>query len=418
MIKKREFIWNTLGSFISSILNAIILAFCTRLNGIEIAGMFSISYATACILDAIGNFGLRIYQTTDTKRKNTFSEYLVTRFFAVALMVIVGLIFVFATGYTHEKLYICLLLIIFRVIENISETYQAEFQLNGRLELGGKTIVYRNIAGLIVFFILDLITRNIIISLIGLVLANLIIFILYDLRLINKFTKTNLHVNKKEVIKIIKDCAPLAVSTLISMYVINAVKYAIDASGDYTMQTYFNIIYMPTFVINMISIFIIKPFLKPFGDYWNGKEYKKFLKIVLIIIGVLAVATLCAEIGAYLLGIPFLNLLYGVELSEYKTHLLLLIFSGFLYASANVFFNALGTMRRQKLTTVTYILTAVFALFVPTKLVDLYQMTGAAASCIAIMGLLFIFMAIFFTYVYISNVKKNNIGKLEKGRGV
>ena len=83
-----------------------------------------------------------------------------------------------------------------------------------------------------------------------------------------------------------------------------------------------------------------------------------------------------------------------------------------------MFFNALGTMRRQKLTTVTYILTAIFALFVPTKLVDLYQMTGAAASCIAIMGLLFIFMAIFFTYVYISNVKKNNIGKLEKGRGV
>ena len=56
MIKKREFIWNTIGSLISSILNAIILAFCTRLNGIEIAGMFSISYATACILDSIGNF--------------------------------------------------------------------------------------------------------------------------------------------------------------------------------------------------------------------------------------------------------------------------------------------------------------------------------------------------------------------------
>ena len=119
MIKKREFIWNTIGSLISSVLNAIILAFCTRLNGIEIAGMFSISYATACILDSIGNFGLRIYQTTDTKRKNTFSEYLVTRFFAVALMVIIGIIFVIITGYREEKLYICLLLIAFRAIENI-----------------------------------------------------------------------------------------------------------------------------------------------------------------------------------------------------------------------------------------------------------------------------------------------------------
>lgn len=406
MIKKREFIWNTIGSLISSVLNAIILAFCTRLNGIEIAGMFSISYATASILDSIGNFGLRIYQTTDTGRKNTFSEYLIARFFAVTIMILIGIIFVIVTGYTEEKLYICLLLILFRAIENISETYQAEFQLNGRLELGGKTIVYRNIVGLIVFFILDYTTQNIILSLIGFLIANIIIFMLYDARIIKKFTKINFKVNKEKVLQIIKECIPLAISTLISMYVINAVKYAIDASGDYTMQTYFNILYMPTFVINMLSIFIIKPFLKPFGEYWNEKKYKKFVKIILAIIGVLALATICAEIGAYIIGIPVLNLLYGVDLGEYKIHLLLLIFSGFLYACANVLFNALGTMRAQKLTTIAYALVAIFALLVPERLVKLYGMTGASLSCIIIMNLLFICMAAFFIYVCISNVKK------------
>lgn len=407
MIKKREFIWNTIGSFISSMLNAIILAFCTNLNGLEIAGMFSISYATACILNAIGDFGLRIYQVTDTKRKNSFSEYLVTRLIVVAIMSVIGIAFILLSGYRKEKLFICLLLIAFRVIENVSETYQAEFQLNGRLELGGKTIVYRNLAGLVIFFVLDLITRNVIVSLLGLVIINLIIFILYDLRLIKQFTKTDFKVNKNEIIKILKECLPLAISTLISMYVINAVKYSIDSSGDYTTQAYFNIIYMPTFVINMISIFIIKPFLKPFGDYWNGKEYKKFLKIVLLIIGALALATLCVEIGCYILGIPFLNIMYGVELSMYKSHLLLLILSGFLYASSNVLFNALGTMRKQKLTTVTYILTAVFALFVPSRLVATSGMSGAVTSCIIIMGLLFVFMGIFFAYVYTKQIKND-----------
>lgn len=407
MIKKKEFIWNTIGSLISSLLNAIILAFCTRLNGMEIAGMFSISYATACILNSIGDFGIRIYQVTDTERKNSFSEYLVTRLIAVALMVIIGIAFVLITGYSQEKLWICILLIAFRAIENISESYQAEFQLNGRLELGGKTIVYRNIAGLVTFFILDKITKNIIISLIGLVMANLIIFMLYDLKLIKKFTKVNLKVNKEEIKKILKECLPLAISTLISMYVINAVKYAIDNSGDYTMQTYFNILYMPTFVINLVSIFIIKPFLKPFGDYWNGREYKKFVKIILGIVGVLAAATICVEIGCYIMGIPFLSLLYGVDLSQYKIHLLLLILSGFLYASANVFFNALGTMRKQKLTTVTYILTAIFALTVPAKLVEKYSMTGAVLSCIMVMGMLFVFMAIFFTVVCLNKMKED-----------
>lgn len=407
MIKKSEFIWNTIGSFISSMLSAIILAFCTRLNGIEIAGMFSISYTTACLLNSIGDFGIRIFQVTDTNKKYSFSDYLVSRIIAVILMVICSIIFVFASGYETQKLLICLLLIAFRVVENLSESYQAEFQINSRLDLGGKTIIYRNVLGLVAFFVVDLITRDIIWSLIAMVLANIVVFCLYDLKLISKFTKTDLKVDKDKVKVILKECLPLALATLISMYVINAVKYAIDANGDYTMQTYFNIINMPTFVINLISIFIIKPFLKPFGDYWNNKEYKKFLKIIGMIIGVLALATLCVEIGCYILGIPFLNILYGVDLSMYKNHLLLLILSGFLYATANVFFNALGTMRGQKLTTLAYVATAIFALLVPNKIVNQYGINGAVAASIMIMGMLFVFMCIIFIYVYINKQKKD-----------
>ena len=42
MINKSGFIWNMIGSVIYAIFSAIILAFCTRLNGIEIGGIFSI----------------------------------------------------------------------------------------------------------------------------------------------------------------------------------------------------------------------------------------------------------------------------------------------------------------------------------------------------------------------------------------
>ena len=72
MIKKSEFAWNMVGSVIYALFSAIILAFCTRLNGIEIAGMFYIAYATSCILNAVGEFGIRIFQSTDVKRKYTF----------------------------------------------------------------------------------------------------------------------------------------------------------------------------------------------------------------------------------------------------------------------------------------------------------------------------------------------------------
>lgn len=407
MIKKRELIWNTISSVISSLISAVILAFCTRLNGVEIAGIFSICYATAYILNAIGDFGLRIFQVTDTNREYNFSEYLCSRIVAVLLMSVAAIIFVWVNGYDFEKLTICLLLVLFRVVENLSETYQAEFQINGRLELGGKSIVYRNILGLFGVFIVDYLTRNIVLALLSMVVINVVIFSLYDLKIVKKFTETKLKVDRKNVIKILKGCLPLAISTLISMYVINAIKYAIDSSGDYEMQTYFNIIYMPTFVINLISSFVLKPFLKPFGDAWNQGNYKRFVKIVLSIIGVLVGATIFVEIVCYMIGIPVLQLIYGVSLDMFKIHLLLLVLSGLLYAIANLFFNLLGTMRAQRTTTIVYAITAIFTLIIPKRIVNYYGMSGAVASNILIMGILFTLMMFFFIIVYLKNLKKN-----------
>ena len=142
MVKKSEIIWNTLGSFAESLLSAVLLMFCTRLNGTEIAGMFSISFATATILNAIGDFGIRIYQVTDTNRKYSFSDYFFSRCFAVVLMLVVAVIFVIASGYTNEKLFICFILILIRVIDNFSETFQAEFQLRRQIRYGRKSIAY------------------------------------------------------------------------------------------------------------------------------------------------------------------------------------------------------------------------------------------------------------------------------------
>ena len=257
MVNKSEIIWNTLGSFVESLLSAVLLMFCTRLNGTEIAGMFSISFATATILNAIGDFGIRIYQVTDTKRVYKFGDYLISRIIVVLCMSAIGIAFISLTGYTAEKLWICIALILFKVIDNLSETFQGEFQLRNRLDLGGKSMVIRVSSALIMFLIVDLITKNVIASALSLTLTNLVLFILWDVRILNGFEKIQLKFDKINVKKILFECLPLAISTMLSLYIINATKYAIDNFGDYTMQTYFNVIYMPTFVINLVRAFVI-----------------------------------------------------------------------------------------------------------------------------------------------------------------
>lgn len=405
MVKKSEIIWNTLGSFVESLLSAILLMFCTRLNGTEIAGMFSISFATATILNSIGDFGIRIYQVTDTNRKYKFEDYLLARIVVVISMVIIGIIFVNFSGYTLEKLWICISLIAFKVIDNLSETYQGEFQLRDRLDLGGKSMVIRVLSSLVMFFIADMITKNVIISCVALVATNLILFLIWDVRILSKLQKIEIKFNKLHIKEILAECFPLAISTCLSLYIINATKYAIDNFGDYTMQTYFNVIYMPTFVINLVSAFVIKPFLKPFGDLWNNREYFKFIKSIICIILILAGATVCIDIACALFGVPLLSFIYGIEITPFKMEMILLVVSGFFYASSTVILYALSTIRKQKLTTVAYIITAIITLIVSNICVSKWQMKGAILSNMVTTITLFILLTTFF--VYEINKEKN-----------
>lgn len=400
MIKKKEFIWNTIGSMVFAVFNAIILMACTRLNGVEIAGIFSICYATGCILNAIGDLGIRIVQVTDTNRKYKYEDYFYSRIFAILAMLILAVIYVVITGYTNEKIYIFTILILIRVLDNFSETFQAEFQLNNRLDLAGKSLLFRNSVEILSFIICDKITNNIYLSFGMMLLTGILILIFYEFRNTKKYVNTKLKYNYKKIKVIVKESIPLGLSTLVSMYVINAVKYAIEKFGDNQMQTYFNILYMPTFVINLVSLLIIKPFLKVFAEYWNNGEYSKFKKIILQLDLVLVGCTVLVEIACYLIGIPVLNILYKVDLMQYKMHLMLMVLSGLFYAMSTIMFYALGTIRKQSCTTIVYIITSVFSMIISYVLVKKDAITGAVTSNVLIMLILLIGLATAFLYNY------------------
>ena len=50
-------------------------------------------------------------------------------------------------------------------------------------------------------------------------------------------------------------------------------------------------------------------------------------------------------IGAFLLGVPILSLLYGIDISSYKTLLMLIIAGGVLYSFSTLLSAALTTIR-------------------------------------------------------------------------
>ena len=387
-IKKSEFIWNTIGSIFASLLSVVLLFVITRVNGVDDAGMFSIAFSSATILYTIADSQVRVFQVTDTDRKYGFGVYLSVRNILSLLRLIAGVVFVFVSRYDWQKALVCMGLVVFRMIDALSETYQGEFQLDGRLDIGGKSVFYRMLISLAVFGVVDVISKNLLVSIFCMCLTNLIIWIAYDRRLVKQYNTERCSKNKQEIKEVIYACFPLFVSMFLNNYIINAPKYAIDKYMTYEMQTYFNIIYLPTFVINLMSIFVLKPMLKTMGIMWNTDQKKKFAGILGKMILAILVLTIIAEVVGYFIGIPILSWIYGVDLKPYKIELLILIVSGGLSAITVALLYALSTMRCQGKSSIAYIAAAVSGVILPYYMVSRWGILGASVSSVGIMAIL------------------------------
>ena len=82
--------------------------------------------------------------------------------------------------------------------------------------------------------------------------------------------------------------------------------------------------------------------------------------------------------GSALLGIPVLSLVYAVDLSSYKNHLLIIIVGGCFYTFAAVLDNALVVIRKQYLLVLAYIVTWIYIKMTTGFFVAKWEVLGAA----------------------------------------
>ena len=113
---KKNFIWNTIGSFTNAMTSLVFLIIVTRINGVDDAGIFTFAFSTACLLYILGLYSGRTYQVTENNEKIFDSDYINTRLFTSSLMIILVIIFSVIKGYSLFKIIVMVLLVIGRIL--------------------------------------------------------------------------------------------------------------------------------------------------------------------------------------------------------------------------------------------------------------------------------------------------------------
>ena len=410
-IDRKNVIWNTLGAAFLSFNSLFFTIIVTRINGINDAGIFTYCYATACLLYFIGNYSGRTFQVTDITKKNSDTDYIYNKIITCSIMMLAVITFVLIKQYDIHKSILLIVLCSYKCVEAFAEGIYAIIQKNGNLYQVGISMFSKGIISLLMLLIIDLLTHNLILSSLSIVIVNILFIILYDVKNARKVKIVKTKFTKEASIRLFKIGFFTFILTFLCTYLISAPRYAIDDVLEDNLQTIFGIIIMPATLMGLLAQFIIQPSLTRISDKIKNKNYNELKKIIIILISIIISLGVIVTFVAWLLEVPVLEFIYGVELRPYFTSMMTIIVGSILYALSSILSSLLIAMRRTLGQAIIYGIMAIITTITSYILVRKIEIQGASITYFVTM---FILAFAFLIYTIIAMNKYKEQWKIDE----
>ena len=373
---KKNIFWNAIGISSNSFYAMIAMILVTRVNGLEVMGGFSYAFYIAAIFHTIGVYGGRIYHISDVKQEFTNSNYISLKFVTSLIMFVVAFVFCMASGYSWNRILLIFIFLLYRALESIGDAYLGTMERNYRLDLNGKSMTLKTLIGLGVFIIINLLTLNVYLASMAFILSFGLVLLFYDRPVVARFDKIRIGFGKS-IPQLLKRCFSIFIFAFLTLLILNVTRIVVDRFLDDEMLAIFAIIIMPVAIMPLFIQFIFQPFMMELTFSLNNGEYERFsnrvrnLFLLLFALGLVAIGV------GYMIGIPVLSFIYGVDLVDFRMSLVLMIFAGILVGGSVVFSMLLTLMRQFKIQIILFIITLIAGIIISVFFVDRYGIFGA-----------------------------------------
>lgn len=394
IIRNKDVFWNMMGVSFNAFYSLIIVIIVTRLNGVAAAGQFSFAFYVSSIAQTIGNYGGRIYQISDVTGKYTDGDYVLLKYITGTIMMAVIFLFCLANGYGIVKVSLIMILVLFRFFESVSESYYGIMQKHNDLARVGKSMTFRVILSMIIFVIVDMIAGNIVWASIGFVAGYLLFMVFYDSRIAGSFVTVSLEFTDR-IGKILKECFSVFLYTFLYLLILNITRYFVDLRLSDADQGYYSILVMPASIIALFAQFMIQPMATKLVDFYYTNIHSFTRTVFKMLAGLMAFGIFAALI-TYVIGAPILSFIYGIDFSDYKTGLAMIVFSGICSGVTSIISNILVIMRKMKYQIICYFISVFVTIIISAAFVRTNVNDGLLAYIISMIIQMLLFLAIYF----------------------
>lgn len=403
-ITRDSYLWNTIAGMVNAFQSVIILMVITRTNSTYDAGVFALGYSTACLFLTIGNYGMRSYQVTDVTGHFHFGDYLGSRVLSCGAMLVVSCAYCLygrlALGHSAEKTAVILVICLIKMLEAVEDVYFGMYQNQKRLDIASRASGLRLLITTVCFCVLLAVFKNLLLASAVTLAVSALVCLLFLRVTLAYFPAQREKPRYRSTGRLLYTCLGVFISAFLSMYIVNAPKYAIDAALPQEMQAYYGYVAMPVFVVGLLNNFLYQPILVSLAEDWNSGKLGIFVKRIVKQHLIIAGLTLATLIGGYFLGIPVLSWLYNADLTPYLPELMILLLGGGLLAASGFVLILITLIRRQKTLIPGYGAVAAAAYFLSPILVGRSGLMGAAwgytifvgALCVLFEGIMAFFI--------------------------
>jgi len=393
---RKNFLWVLLGNFIYGGAQWGIVILLAQLGSPAVVGRFALGLAVCSPIFMFTNLRLREIIATDARREYSFPEYLGLRLTGSSLAFLCIAVIAVIFGYDSAQIIIIMMIAGAKYIESISDVIYGYSFLKERMDMPAKSMIIKGALSLMAVSVLFILTRSLVVSLLGLGAAWIIVLVFYDIpsfrdapNLLEEKVRGGSPSRFRPDFSLIKLrsilllALPLGVYQLLYTLQTNLPRYVIEwERGENELGIFAAIAYFPIVGARIVNALgrAINPRLAKNIMLGNLKAHTHLFwryMLISLLVGLIGV------IGVYILGREILNLVYG---NEYAGHtelfMLIMVVAAIEYICLTLTFNLISTRRFVVLIPV-FVISNLTVLLASFWLIPRHGLMGAgAAVCI------------------------------------
>jgi O-antigen/teichoic acid export membrane protein len=318
--------WSLGGNIVYAITQWLIITVIARFGSAEDLGIYSLGLAITAPVVLFFSFQLRTILATDIKNQYDFPQYLGSRIihltFSFVLVIPISIFY----SEDFKTILVIIIMGLVKYIEALSDICMGYFQKEGKVDLIGKSQLYRGISTSVTVIIIYIFSNNIIFSCLGLLIVMVLRYILFDLKKLRTITDVSPIFNNSWF-ELMLMTLPLGVSSLIGSLNTNIPRYFLDHFWGVEEVGIFSALYFILIAGNMLITPISLLAAPRIANAYNKGTVSQFVKINMKLSFIVTVLFILFFLVVITEGELLLTIFFGEKYAAYINSFIIISFS-------------------------------------------------------------------------------------------